>query len=38
MYACFGVGAMFSPLIIGAFVDHGIAWNVSLSRSPASPY
>lgn len=28
MYACFGVGAMISPLVIGAFVDQGIDWNV----------
>ncbi|KAL8277056.1 hypothetical protein RQP46_010590 [Phenoliferia psychrophenolica] len=27
MYACFGVGAMFSPLIIGSFIDHGYSWN-----------
>lgn len=28
MYACFGVGAMISPLVIGGFVDKGIDWNV----------
>ncbi|KAM0753735.1 MFS general substrate transporter [Meredithblackwellia eburnea MCA 4105] len=27
MYACFGVGAMFSPLIIGSFIDHGFSWT-----------
>ncbi|GAA5932359.1 hypothetical protein JCM1841_000858 [Sporobolomyces salmonicolor] len=27
MYACFGVGAMFSPLIIGGFIDRGWSWN-----------
>lgn len=38
MYACFGVGAMISPLVIGGFVDKGIDWNVCyvyLFLSPA---
>lgn len=33
MYAAFGVGASIAPLIIGAFVDRGIAWNVSAAGS-----
>lgn len=32
MYSCFGGGAMLAPLIIGAFVDDGIGWNVSALR------
>ncbi|GAA6006814.1 hypothetical protein JCM11491_003191 [Sporobolomyces phaffii] len=27
MYSFFGIGAMFSPIIIGSFVDKGIPWN-----------
>ncbi|BGP35596.1 hypothetical protein JCM10296v2_007437 [Rhodotorula toruloides] len=27
LYSCFGVGAMISPLAIGAFLDRGYAWN-----------
>ncbi|GAA5946674.1 hypothetical protein JCM10213_004650, partial [Rhodosporidiobolus nylandii] len=27
LYSCFGIGATFSPLIIGAFVDKGYDWN-----------
>ncbi|GAA6003239.1 MFS transporter [Rhodotorula paludigena] len=27
LYSCFGVGAMISPLMIGAFVDKGYDWN-----------
>ncbi|GAA6062525.1 hypothetical protein JCM10212_001575 [Sporobolomyces blumeae] len=27
MYAFFGIGAMFSPIIIGSFVDKGIPWS-----------
>ncbi|KAI5477518.1 hypothetical protein MNV49_006305 [Pseudohyphozyma bogoriensis] len=27
MYACFGLGAMLSPLIIGAFIDRNFLWS-----------
>ncbi|KAG0654602.1 hypothetical protein C6P46_001577 [Rhodotorula mucilaginosa] len=27
LYSCFGLGAMISPLAIGAFLDRGYAWN-----------
>lgn len=27
MYAFFGIGAMFAPIIIGVFVDKGIMWS-----------
>ncbi|BGP27852.1 MFS efflux transporter [Rhodotorula toruloides] len=27
LYSCFGVGAMISPLAIGAFLDRGYPWN-----------
>ncbi|GAA5824229.1 hypothetical protein JCM3770_004339 [Rhodotorula araucariae] len=27
LYSCFGVGAAISPIMIGAFVDKGYAWN-----------
>ncbi|GAA6008799.1 hypothetical protein JCM10207_001728 [Rhodosporidiobolus poonsookiae] len=27
LYSCFGIGATFSPLIIGGFVDRGYDWN-----------
>ncbi|GAA6008771.1 hypothetical protein JCM10207_001718 [Rhodosporidiobolus poonsookiae] len=27
LYSCFGIGATFSPLIIGAFIDRGYDWN-----------
>lgn len=29
LYACFGVGATFSPLLIGGFIDAGLPWGVS---------
>lgn len=29
------VGAMVSPLIIGSFIDHGYAWNVSAPACPS---
>ncbi|GAA5981623.1 hypothetical protein JCM11641_003920 [Rhodosporidiobolus odoratus] len=27
LYSCFGIGATFSPLIIGAFIDRGYSWH-----------
>ncbi|KAK4053988.1 hypothetical protein OIO90_003633 [Microbotryomycetes sp. JL221] len=27
LYACFGLGAFISPLLIGSFIDREIAWN-----------
>lgn len=33
LYACFGVGATFSPLVIGSFVDAGLLWAVSHAAS-----